>query len=155
MTVPREVLGILAVLALTALSEAVAVGAAPSGRYTIAGTTVVDNKTKLTWQRSTSPSALLREESKAYCGAASTLAELGGKGWRLPTAKELMTLVDFSVPTPGPTIDATAFPGTPAEFFWTATPLPGGDDGVWNVDFGHGHATNYPSGPTSYVRCVR
>ena len=143
------------VLALLNVRCVMALGAAPKGRYTIAANTVVDNKTKLTWQRFASPSAVARDESGTTCGSPSTLAELGGSGWRLPTAKELLTLVDYSVPAPGPTIDQTAFPQTPPEFFWTATPLSGGDDYVWNIDFGHGHAVNYPSGPTSYVRCVR
>jgi hypothetical protein len=155
MTVLSKLVGGLVVSTLIASLEVMAIGAAPSGRYTLAGATVVDNKTKLIWQRFNSPSALERDEAKTYCGAPSTLAELGGKGWRLPTTKELLTLVDYSVPAPGPAIDETAFPGTPADFFWTATPLPEGKDGLWNVDFAYGHSTTYPRGSASYVRCVR
>jgi Protein of unknown function (DUF1566) len=41
------------------------------------------------------------------------------KNWRVPTLKELFTLVDKA--QPAPTIDPKAFPNTPAIQFWTST----------------------------------
>lgn len=47
---------------------------------------------------------------------------LDASGWRLPTVKELRSLVDIRVPVPGPTIDTNAFPGTASDIFHTSTP---------------------------------
>ena len=128
--------------------------AAPRGRYTIAADTVYDSKTRLTWERSVPDTPSDLEGARAHCASAA-VAALGGSGWRLPTGKELLTLVDYSVAPPGPTIDAAAFPHTPAAFFWSASSLSRPVPGVMFVDFAYGHGTNYPVGPTSYVRCVR
>ena len=138
--------------ALGAAAEAVA----PAGRYTIGGGTVYDVRTKLTWQRSAPATTYTWEDARTYCASAGVAAALGGAGWRLPTKKELLTLVDYSVPPPGPTIDAAAFPGTPGAPFWSMTPVADPQlGGVWYVDFASGQAINYAVSPTSYVRCVR
>ena len=47
--------------------------------------------------------------SQNVCGSLN----LGGySDWRLPTKKELMSIVDYSIPYPGPTINTTYFPNT-------------------------------------------
>jgi len=75
---------------------------------------------------------------------------------RLPTAKELQTLVDDSVPPPGPTIDSTYFPGTPAGDFWSSTPLAGLSSSAWFVSFSSSAVTNVNLVASTYeVRCVR
>jgi hypothetical protein len=54
----------------------------------------------------------------------------------LPTADELQSLVDYSVGYPGPTIDATWFPNTPATSgYWSASPYAGDAAGAWGVVF--------------------
>lgn len=123
-------------------------------RYVVTADTVQDTQTKLVWQRTVQEAMVDMKGALAYCTSAS-VAALGGSGWRLPTGKELLTLVDYAVPPPGPTIDETAFPNTAAAFFWSSSVLVSPVPGVLFVDFGYGHATNYPIGPTSYVRCVR
>lgn len=88
---------------------------APAGRYTIAGDTVRDEKTMLTWKRSVTtmpgggnvPSL---EEANKLCALP----------WRLPTIKELATLVDESAAAP-PFIDLKAFPDTPNLPYWSST----------------------------------
>jgi hypothetical protein len=62
------------------------------------------------------------DDAKTYC-ADSTHG--GYDDWRLPTAIELVSLVDFTIASPGPTIDATAFPGALGNLHWTASPLAG------------------------------
>jgi hypothetical protein len=126
----------------------------PLGRYTLTAETVYDANTKLTWQRSVPATMVAMNGAATYC-AGPEAAALGGAGWRVPTGKELLTLVDFSVAPPGPTIDAAAFPDTPGAFFWSSTALASPVPGVLFVDFAYGHATNYAVGPTSHVRCVR
>jgi hypothetical protein len=129
--------------------------AAPGRGYTVSGETVYDPRTKLTWQRSAPTTMYGSDDARGFCASADLATALGGAGWRLPTVKELATLVDYSVAPPGPTIDAAAFPNTPGAFFWSSSQLPGPLPGPGFVDFAHGHATNYADGPTSYVRCVR
>src|SRR5215472_2763046 len=96
-------------VAAAALSTAlVTKAAAPVGRYTIANGTVYDNKTKLTWQQQ-SASQITLSAAPTYCSSLG----LDGDTWRLPTMKELITIVDYSIAPNGPAIDSAAFPGTP------------------------------------------
>lgn len=125
--------------------------AAPGGRYDIdvgAGT-VKDNATGLTWQRAVSASPLLWGDAVTYCGSL-------GSGWRLPAEKELETLVDVRVGNPGPTVDSTAFPGTPSNVYWSATPHAANPASfAWYVDFRDGSSGTYNKGASRSVRCVR
>jgi hypothetical protein len=52
--------------------------------------------------------------AKSYC------SQLAG-GFRVPSSNELQTLVDFTKPSPGPTIDLTAFPDALSVQYWTAS----------------------------------
>jgi hypothetical protein len=121
----------------------VSTASAPAGRYSLTSSTVLDTKTGLTWQRVLSTTPLNWANSGTYC---STL-DLGGTGWRMPTLKELFTLVDLSVAL-APMIDTVAFPDTPAEFFWS-TPSGRG------VSFNGGFAAAVTIPGTANVRCVR
>lgn len=150
----RRLLSIALGSALLAALAAAADAAAPAGRYTVTVLTVHDTRTRLTWQRAAPIATYTWSEAKAYCASAAVAVELGGAG-RVPTKKELVTLVDYSVPTPGPTIDSAAFPGTPGGSFWSMSSSPGARGGVWYVDFSTGHAISYATAPTAYVRCVR
>jgi hypothetical protein len=127
---------------------------APAGRYVVGAATVDDTKTKLAWQRSISTATYTWHEARDYCPTPAVASALGGTGWRLPTKKELLTLVDFGVPIPGPTIDATAFPGAPAVSFWSAAAVSTSANTAWGVSFDSGAATTMDTGSTLYVRCV-
>jgi hypothetical protein len=150
-----------AALAMSLISFVfVARAAAPAGRYQIGTGTVYDTKTKLTWQQTVSSGTYTFD----YSGSSSTSAQvycaslsLSGGGWRVPTMKELPTLVDYSVASPGPTIDASAFPNTPAVKFWSATPFVLGARSVWLVDFSSGARVGamVTTSTTMNVRCVR
>ena len=126
----------------------------PGDRYATAAEVVSDARTKLTWKRSVPATPRTWDDAVTACSSAE-VTSLGGSGWRLPTKKELMTLVDHSVAPPGPTIDVTAFPDTPADSYWSLSPLVAAVPGRWFVDFAHGYGASYAEGPTSYVRCVR
>lgn len=125
---------------------------APSGRYTLNDDTVVDTKTGLTWQRAASPNAETWTQAQTTC--AGLIATLPEGTWRLPTIKELQTLVDYSATT-SPVLDATAFPDMPGTAFWSLTPFAGTVDTAWMLEF----ATGVPYSPLKttpyYVRCVR
>lgn len=121
---------------------------APAGRYTIDAATVLDNETGLMWQRDVHGSTYTWLDALSYC---ETLSLAGRSDWRLPTRKELHTIVDVSRHSPA--IDATAFPGTPSEGFWSSTPL--GGQLAWTVYFTTGQPSWTSTGNTYRVRCVR
>ena len=162
-SLPRS--GFLAFLIAVAFST-LADANAPSGRYTASGGTVYDTKTKLTWQQ-TSPSttyAVAMDAAAAYCASLSTA--LGGSGWRVPTVKELLTIVDYSqlasgmpLMPPAEAIDPVfQFQGTgvPPIYYWSSTasaqfPLTAG----WTVNFLMGTLSTTTTNSGYGVRCVR
>jgi hypothetical protein len=84
---------------------------------------------------------------------ACQMLNLGGAGWRLPTRIELITIVDYGQQDPA--IERTAFPMTPAEEFWTASPFGGDPTNLWTVDFLTGILNTANDTMTRRVRCVR
>jgi hypothetical protein len=143
---------LLAAAALTlALLAAPARASAPAGRYVLSNMTVQDTKTRLTWQRGIAPMFTWTAASE-YCAAVA--GSLGGTGWRMPTIKELLTLVDDSQ-TAGPTIDQTAFASTPASFFWSSTYQAGSTTIALGVNFTDGNSGTATTSTSFYVRCVR
>ncbi len=108
---------------------------------------VTDTLTKLVWQKQSSATNMTWATAQTYCPA----------GFRLPTVKELTSLVDLKVAAPGPTIDQTAFPGTSnVGAFWTSSPCIGQPDQVWSVFFETGAVDCADVGnSTAWVRCVR
>jgi hypothetical protein len=139
-------------LALTA-RPAPSLAQAPPGQYQNAanGSGVLDTKTGLTWQKVVPAGTYTWANAKAYC----TGLALEGGGWRLPTATELSSLVDETVAQPGPTIDATLFPGTPNNYFWSSSPVGGNASYAWLVDFSNGFTSYNDVSNTYRVRCVR
>lgn len=59
-------------------------------------------------------------DASDYVAQINALGLCGFTDWRLPTADELFSIVNFGKAT-GPLIDAVAFPNTPAGFYWTST----------------------------------
>jgi hypothetical protein len=151
------VVGLLCALAVVGA----AVGghaAAPSGRYTIANGTVLDTKTKLTWQQVLPTTAvdggvMFRTFTQAAAVSYCVSLNLNGTGWRLPTMKELMTLVDPTVFSPA--IDTSAFPNTAITTYWTSTPSSIDAGLFWVVGFYDGFTGATTPSSSSIVRCVR
>jgi hypothetical protein len=80
--------------------------------------------------------------------------------WRLPSLKELKTLVDSN--RKNPTISADYFPNTQSSFYWSSTPYAGYTNTAWGVYFGNGsdnYNDKFSGGPYKsygyYVRAVR
>jgi hypothetical protein len=111
---------------------------------------VYDTKTKLTWQQTVTPTTYAFSDATNYC--ASLGASLSGAGWRIPTIKELQTIVDYSQ-TSGPWIDRTAFPSTPVHYFWSST-AESGTTTHWVLDFSVGNITLPGMSTSNNVRCV-
>lgn len=78
----------------------------------------------------------------------------GRADWRLPNKNELESLVDIADAT-APAIDLTAFPATPAAFYWSSTTHTPNTADAWFVDFDDGGtgAGNKPA--SGAVRLVR
>jgi hypothetical protein len=75
--------------------------------------------------------------------------------WRLPSKKELMTLVDYSGTT-NLSIDTTVFPGTIQNDYWTSTMMASDSSHAWLIYFYTGLLETLDGGDYSrYIRCVR
>ncbi|WP_172452707.1 DUF1566 domain-containing protein [Chromatium okenii] len=75
--------------------------------------------------------------------------------WRLPNAKELQALADYSRYSPA--IDTSYFPNTPNLWFWSGSPDADYSVNVfpWYVDFYYGYASNDDRSNGNHVRLVR
>lgn len=119
---------------------------APIGRYELHPEAVNDLQTGLVWQRVAAPRSIPWKAAVELCRAR-------GADFRLPTLRELLTLVDATQIHPA--IDRTAFPDTPAGAFWTASRTAASPDKAWYVDFERGNSGQYGLTLDAYVRCVR
>ena len=122
---------------------------APAGRYTAGTGTVFDSKTGLTWEQPASTTALAWTDANSHCVAK-------GAGWRLPTVKELFSLVDFGkAMSPAPAMIDATFTGTQSAIYWSSTKVAGSPSSAWYVAFDDGRASNVDMSIVGYVRCVR
>lgn len=108
---------------------------------------VLDNVTKLVWE------SRLREASSFDQGEAVRVCAKIGPGWRLPTRLELSSLVDVTIPEPGPTINPI-FEDRPTSKFWTSSRSPVSKDIGWYVNFEAGITRQATTSFPYRVRCV-
>jgi len=109
--------------------------------------TVTDQVTGLTWEATVDGNAYMQGDAVAHCAAK-------GEGWRLPTRLELVSLVDYTIAAPGPTINAV-FTETPPTTFWTASLYYGDVGDYWYVGFDVGYSDYGIANQSALVRCVR
>jgi len=87
---------------------------------------------------------------------ALNLANYGGyHDWRMPTIKELASIVNYSIPDPGPTINTTYFPNTQASYYWSSTTYANYTSYAWIMGFDYGSGGNDVKDDYFYVRAVR
>jgi hypothetical protein len=110
--------------------------------------TVRDVKTGLVWQRQASPTALDWGSAIEYCRGLGPEPD-----WRLPSYKELETLVDETLFSP--TWDPATFPDAPDGSYWTSSAYNDGTTDAYFVAIGPGHAFEDRLSAMMQVRCVR
>lgn len=104
---------------------------------------VKDQSTRLTWTQAVGAGSW--GSALAYCSGL-------GAGWRLPTAKELLSIVDDSRTSPA--INMTAFPNCPSEKFWTNTVSSGDTSKYWTINFTDGSSEVLATSSSARVRCI-
>jgi len=117
------------------------------------GEAVRDNETGLVWEKEPSPTLQLWPNARGFC-ATKTVG--GRKGWRLSSIEELASLIDPSVPSPGPTLP----PGHPflnvqQDAYWAATTDANVSTNAWGGDFNDGSVHAFIKTFTLLVWCVR
>jgi hypothetical protein len=134
----------------------------PASRFAINNDgTVTDTLTGLNWKRcSEGLTGLLCEEGaaerytwKGAIRAAENSRFAGKKDWRLPTIKELDTIVEYQCTMPA--INSAIFPATPASNFWSSSPYAGYANGAWNLNFNDGVRDSCSMNFSLYLRLVR
>lgn len=107
-----------------------------------------DSKTGLEWQ-CVSPGQMTWYEAMEYAGVLS----LDGKeDWRLPTAKELETLLDRNKYRP---VIREEVPFGDQLSYWSSTTFSENTKNAWIVMFDGAYVLSYYKSNKYYVRCVR
>jgi hypothetical protein len=120
---------------------------------------VIDTVTGLWWQEPLDTNNSMGFNCATGCTQADAILycahlHLGGHcDWRLPTRIELVSIVD--VTQQGAAINGSAFPGTPAAIFWTASPYQPSAGNAWYVNFGGGNTGYDAAADNGRARCVR
>ena len=136
---------------------------APPNQYTaISADEAQDNYTGLIWQRTGNSSGLITwDQAVAYC----TSLTIGGNTWRLPSVRELATLVDEAQVAPA--INRTMFPSTQYgarsnNWYWASHAERNSTTAWWGLNFDDGF-TGFNAGASgawnywtaAYAKCVR
>ena len=110
---------------------------------------VHDNVTNLIWSTETL--------SNTWAGAqtaATTYSRCGyPSGWRLPTRRELLSIVHDGASNPA--IDSTYFPATQSAWYWSSDTYAPNPTGAWFVGFGLGNTGANSRTSTFQVRLVQ
>jgi Protein of unknown function (DUF1566) len=129
--------------------------------YSADGAEVTDTTTGLIWQRCSEGQQFSHDRCEGKAterNFKSTIAYAKSQAkpqaaWRVPNINELNTLVNKSVRNPA--IDASVFPNTAANRYWSASPHETDITQAMIVYFTDGHVAKYHQNNKAYVRLVR
>lgn len=114
-----------------------------------------DNTTNLIWSLQSGLGEWTTYAQVTLPTATNSTSRCGfNTGWRLPTRRELLSIVHRGLVTP-PMIDGNYFPGTMSDWYWTSdtyAPLP---SYAWVVLFVIGYPYAYYKPYSVFVRLVR
>ena len=100
----------------------------------------LDTETGLIWKDRDEPNALAYEEA----------LKLNDGTWRVPTIKELSTLIDYTKYDP-----STLLPNIKGSSYWSSSPNVNYSDYAWYVNFEHGDSYYSYCNHDRWVRLVR
>jgi hypothetical protein len=117
-----------------------------------------DNVTNLIWSLESGSGNWTTYASATLPTATNTANAGAGRcgyntGWRLPTLRELLSIVHNG--TYNPAIDSAYFPGTQNDYYWSADTYAPVPTGAWYVRFSDGITGNVNKSNSYYVRLVR
>jgi hypothetical protein len=119
------------------------------------GAAVLDRETGLVWEQAPDgTNTYAWEDAQIHCNTLS----LGGRlGWRLPTLQDLASLIDPTVPFPGPTLPAGhPFTNVRSANYWSATTDAGSASLGWDVSLGGGNVgTRFDKAHSLFAWCLR
>ena len=138
----------------------------PGSRFTDNGDTITDHQTGLMWEKKQDAEAVSWREAPHSVNAVCTWAEANGEwidtingsafagfsDWRVPSAHELVTIIEYGRPRP-PAIDPIFGP-VAAAFYWSSTPLSFRPGLAWDVFFLDGVVFVDDQGNGNRVRAV-
>ena len=112
---------------------------------------VIDNTTNLQWQDNSDAKTVQKtwSEAKDYC---ENLTLGGYDDWRLPSDRELLTIVDYG--RYDPAIDPV-FQNVTSSWYWSSTNVASDSSYAWFVNFRYGGGLWVDKSVSSFVRCVR
>jgi hypothetical protein len=112
--------------------------------------TVSDTSTGLMWQQATAPVTYTWQDALSYC---ENLTLAGKSDWRLPTIKELDSIVDLTQYNPA--INITFFPNAVAHLYWSSTAYAVDARSAWRMYLYSGAISAWYKSSSYYVRAIR
>lgn len=113
-----------------------------------------DNVTNLVWSLQSGNGEWTTYARTTLPAATNAATRCGySDGWRLPTRRELLSLVHHGVAQPS--IDSAYFPDTQSFMYWSADPYVPYAPGAWFVNFNNGGTGSFFRTNPYYVRIVR
>lgn len=115
-----------------------------------------DNVTNLVWSLQNQSATWNAATVSTYPDAGHNSASRCGfsTGWRLPTQRELLSIVHRG-PTAGPLVDVNYFPATQSGPYWTSDSYARNPIAAWYVDFVFGYTNVTARTDLGFVRLVR
>lgn len=109
---------------------------------------IIDLENNLMWEKEGSKNRLTFAEAVKYCKDLR-LGEY--KDWKLPTVKQLISIVDYEKYNPA----INKIFKCESAFYWSSTKYAGGSGYAWFVDFYGGYFYGYSLSSSYCVRAVR
>jgi hypothetical protein len=112
--------------------------------------TVSDSRTGLMWTRFVPGSGYTWSDAANFCDG---LDHAGFKDWRLPSLKEIQTIITTNAAPP--LIDESLFGATPSDYHWTSTASTVKLTDFGAIDFKNGLVLGFARTTVKRARCVR